>query len=83
MTTLCNKLGEQIKSFDQFAVPVQLNYRGNTSFNTVLGGCISMLLGLALSITFFVQLESLFYHPEFLSTPTEYDFNSKSAQLTP
>lgn len=38
------KVLEVIRGFDLFAVPVQLNYKGQKAFNTAVGGCCSLIL---------------------------------------
>ena len=42
-----------------------------------------MLLVLTLGVGFVLQLRSLYYSPEFSSTPTEFDYTNRSQQFTP
>ena len=79
MASICHKLCQQIKNFDLFGIPVQLTYRGETKFNTVFGGCVSMMLVVVLGVGFVYQLHSLYYNPEFMSYPATYDFRAKTS----
>ena len=43
---------EYLKSYDLFAIPVQLTYRGQTAFSSVFGGCMSLFMIAGLIIYF-------------------------------
>ena len=44
------KVGDLVQDCDRFAVPVELSYKGKRAFSTRLGGCVSLLLILAISV---------------------------------
>ena len=43
----------KIKEQDLFGTTVQLTYKGESKFNSVFGGCVSLILMLGFSVTFF------------------------------
>ena len=45
---MCKKLSELIKGQDLFGAPVQLTYKGQKAFNTIFGGCVSIILVLTI-----------------------------------
>ena len=52
MTKLCFKVGSYVKESDLFGIPVQLTYKGQSAFNTLCGGIVSLMLISGLSIYF-------------------------------
>ena len=72
---------EAIKGFDLFAQPVQLTHRGQTAFKTGLGGCVSLLLILAIVAGAIIQLEQVYFRPEFNALPVSYDFSASSVTM--
>ena len=80
------KLKEFVRGKDLFAVPVQLNYKGQRKFNTLLGGCCSifLLVGILVAFSF-----NLYYHidePEFIKSSTNsylsYDNNTMPFEMS-
>jgi hypothetical protein len=70
------RLASILRDSDLFAIPVTLAHQGRTTFNTVLGGCVTILLGLSLLAGFSVQIWILCYEPEYLVLPTTYSFDN-------
>ena len=70
-----------IKNQDLFGVPVQLSYKGQTAFNTVCGGCLSVLIMMTFSVYFAVEIRQLYLHPEYLSTPYTLSFGSRTINV--
>ena len=56
MVEFFTKVGNMIRGTDLFGVPVQLTYKGQTAFNTICGGCISILLVISLATYFSLEL---------------------------
>ena len=52
----CNKVKREMKAQDLFGIPVTLTYKGEDSFNTLVGGIISILLVLILTTGFIERL---------------------------
>ena len=59
MQNILNKVRDQ----DLFAVPVSLTYKGKTKFNTLCGGCFSLVLILAFFTYAVVTLYDLLTDP--------------------
>ena len=83
MSKLCSKLGTAIRRSDVFGAPVQLKYKGKKAFNTLFGGCLSLILIIGLIVYFAYMLHGEYYHPRFFTTPTTYDLKQKTAYLYP
>ena len=45
-------LKDAVKGVDFFAIPVQLTYKNQRKFNTVVGGCCTLTIILAILVTF-------------------------------
>lgn len=58
---------QTIRDKDIFAVPVQLSYKGQKAFNTVAGGCISIITILAFMAVFVITLRDQIVNPDFTS----------------
>ena len=43
-------ISKQIRNSDRFAIPIWLNYKGETSFKTMIGGLGSITIGCALVV---------------------------------
>ena len=71
-------LKSAIKGQDLFGVPVQLTYKGQTAFNTVLGGCLSILLAVVFAVYFAFAFKQLYLHPDYLSTPYRLSFGERN-----
>ena len=69
MKKILAKLGELIKSKDLFGVPVQLTYKGQSSFNTLCGGCVSILIIVSLVPYFVVELDQAYRFPDYKQSP--------------
>ena len=52
-----------VRGLDLFAVPVSLTYKGNTKFNTLCGGCLSLVMILSLLTYAVMDLHFLMVHP--------------------
>ena len=48
MNKIITSFGKLIKSNDRFSTPISLNYLGETSFKTVIGGLSSIAIGISL-----------------------------------
>lgn len=60
------KISESIRRQDFFAERVHLTYKGRRSFKTVVGGCVSIIMILALISIFTLDIYQLAVaHPEF------------------
>ena len=70
---MLEKLKELIRSRDLFGKPVQLTYKGKSAFNTVCGGCVSLLLILVILVGACYQLVNLIGEPTFSSLPATYE----------
>ena len=81
MVTKFQKAQEVIRGFDLFAQPVQLTHQGKTAFKTGMGGCVSLLLTLAIVAGAIMQLEQVYYRPEFNAFPPSYDFSSTNVTM--
>ena len=76
-------LKSALKNSDLFGIPVELTYRGETTFNTICGGFLSILMIIGFTIYFALELHSEYYEPRFLTSPTTYDSRDKHAFMTP
>ena len=63
-----------ITDLDLFGVPVMLTYRGKTSFNTMCGGVVSVLLMLFLVGLFVYELYMEYKYPSFYIMPMTMDY---------
>ena len=62
------KVGAGIKQYDLFAIPVQLTYKGQRKFNTLLGGCCSIMMYLAIIIAFPLMITYEYQNPTLRQT---------------
>ena len=69
-------MGDVVRGSDLFGIPVQLTYKGSSSFNTICGGCVSILLVISLAVYFSFSLSEEFFNPQFLMTPIINDVSS-------
>ena len=76
MSKVCGKVWTLVKDQDLFGIPVQLTYKGERAFNTVFGGCVSIVIIVSFTALFCVQLHRLYTDPEWLSTPETYTFGN-------
>ena len=58
-----SKIASYIKEKDIFAIPVQLTYKGQRKFNTMVGGCCTILLFLMIVISFPILTLYNFFSP--------------------
>ena len=56
---------QAVRALDLFAVPVSLTYKGQKAFNTILGGCCSLLLIIGFVTFIAVNLHQLLMNPVF------------------
>ena len=54
-----------IRQQDAFARPIQLKYKGETEFNTVVGGIVTIFTGLILFLYGAQQVIFLFLSPDY------------------
>ena len=77
MNNFLSNLKNTIKGADFFAIPVQLTYKSSRKFNTVVGGCCTLLIILAIFVTFPLLLLHDLSNTQFQSvTPTWRQFSS-------
>ena len=69
-----------IRGLDFFAVPVQLTYKGQKSFNTLLGGCCSLLIILVFLTYAIIDLHELIKNP--ILTGVNYEYYTPRAENT-
>ena len=75
------KFKQGIKTFDVFAKPVSLTYKGQFSFTTAFGGVLSLLLITGFTIGFLVRFWTLFFNPTYLFTARTYSYEVNEAKL--
>ena len=75
--SVLNKISVAISNSDLFSAPVQLRYKGETSFNTFFGGFVSLMLIVGLSVYFVFEFDRLYHNPNFLNEPNTYNFQDK------
>ncbi len=63
---------EKIRSYDLFAIPVGLTYKGQNEFNTLFGGCTTVLLGIFLSALFVQNVLKHKFDPDYVQDRTDY-----------
>ena len=74
---------EFIRKRDFFGQAVQLTYKGQTRFKTGFGGCVTILIVVAIAIQSFIDLDNLVMAPNFGSTPPTFNyFYDESFNLT-
>ena len=61
-----------IRDRDLFAIPVQLTYKGQSGFNTLLGGSCSILMILTLLTVCVFELYELALNPQFTSSASSF-----------
>ena len=83
MPGCCAKISEWAKAADMFAAPVQLKYRGEATFSTVFGGCVSILLVVGFVTGFFVQLFMLMNDPHYYNYPSTHDYGANETVIDP
>ena len=66
MAEFFTKVGNVVRGTDLFGVPVQLTYKGRTTFNTICGGCLSILLVIGLVVYFALEFHQEWLHPRML-----------------
>ena len=76
-TSFCGKLFEAIKVQDFFARQVTFTFRGRSSYKSFVGGCITILVVLTITIGALIRLHSLIADPEFINYPEKLNFESK------
>ena len=78
LDSLCKSLSEFVRDQDIFAVPVSLTYMGKSSHRTRIGGCVTILLAVAMSISFAIQADQVFNNPIFYNLPPINSYGDKS-----
>ena len=54
-----NWINTKVKSFDRFGIPILLNYNGENTYKTTIGGIGSIIIGIILviySVVLFMQI---------------------------
>ena len=82
MASFGRRVQRTIKDMDLFGVPVQLTYKGEPTFKTVTGGCLSIITVLVLTAGFAFEFWSMYTKPQWLSSPQTIDYNSQGIDLT-
>ena len=54
-----------MRDWDFFAIPVGMTYKGQREFNTVFGGCLSIILGVLFAIIGTTLLISVVETPQY------------------
>jgi len=62
--------GNALRFIDFFSRPVTLRYKGYTSYKTLVGGLISLIVFIGLAIGLIYEFYLLRYKPEFTSITT-------------
>ena len=73
----------QVKKRDFFGTPVTLTYKGQSAFNTVCGGCISMLMVLFFCVLFAIQFHGFYMNPQYRNLPPGYNYGIDSVTVNP
>ena len=60
--TILEKVVDKLKGFDQFGYPIMMNFRGDTTYNTLPGGIVSLVLNGFLAWLSITNLITLFTH---------------------
>jgi len=63
--------GNALRFIDFFSRPVTLRYKGYTSYKTLAGGLVSLLVFIGLATGLIYELILLSYKPEFTSVTTQ------------
>ena len=73
MKNCMTSLLEAIKQRDFFAIPVQLTYKGQRKFNTLLGGCCSIILVIGILVSLPLLIVYELNNPEVRMTAPKYN----------
>ena len=77
MQSILSKIQDAVKQQDLFGVPVQLTYKGERTFITAFGGCVSLLMIIGLSMYFTYELQQEYSDPSYASTPNAIDYTKQ------
>ena len=69
---IMKRLKNNIKWWDDFGYPISLNYKGRSTFNTILGGSVSLLIRTLLLSYFIYQCISIFTYGNSSVTKSSY-----------
>ena len=83
MAGFFGRVQSKIKEQDLFGTTVQLTYKGEGAFNTVFGGCVSLIMVLGFSVTFFFYLYGHYFNPQFDKHPDRLNFDVESVTFDP
>ena len=75
------KSQDVLKFFDLFGRPVQLTHKGHSTFRTSLGGCLSLLVIISISVFATIRLREIYFSPHFQLLPTDFDFNQNNVTM--
>ena len=67
--TLCKNSANLIREQDYFGVPVNLSYKGSSSYNTYCGGIVTILVVIACSVSFCISLHETLTNPIYEHQP--------------
>ena len=74
---------QKIKSFDLFAIPVQLTYNGQSAYFTLCGGCVSLILIIGLSTYFGLGVREAYINPRYSKSPAEFNYITQGGSIQP
>ena len=60
------KITESIMLHDRFGEKIQMNYKGNTSLNTLFGGIFSLILKCCILLLAVYQIQITYLYKEYL-----------------
>ena len=72
-----------IRQRDLFGIPVQLTYKGAPAFNTICGGCVSIIMMLGFAVMFCINLYGVWFEPQFLNFPISKNYDLSKVRLKP
>ena len=62
---------------------MQLTYNGQRAYFTIVGGCVSLILILCLSVFFGVGLRQAYFNPKYIKSPADYNYLDQVGSLQP
>ena len=62
---------------------MQLTYNGQRAYFTIVGGCVSLVLIICLSVFFGVGLRQAYFNPKYSKSPADYNYLDQVGSLQP
>ena len=62
---MCKKISQSVRRRDLFAIPVQLTYKGQRKFHTLLGGFCTVILTIAAVVSLPIMIIDGIYNPDY------------------